>query len=207
MIEYKKRVKERFDELASSYSSNAVNFIRNKRLKSINKYIKKEDKILEIGCGSGNILKLINSKNIYGLDISPKMIEFCKKIISNGNFKIGDAENLPYENNFFDKIIISEILYYLPDLEKAIEEANRVLKKDGFLLITSLNKKYNFVKTLVNLLKIGVHDNISMSYISLKNIKNILKKNFKIEEISPIPFKIIPSDYSLIFFIAAKKEK
>ncbi len=203
---YKEKVKIRFDELSDSYSNNAVSYIRNKRLKSINKYIKKEDKVLEIGCGSGNILKLINSKNIYGLDISPKMIEICKKTIPNGNFIAGDAENLPYEDNFFDKVIISEVLYYLPDLEKALKEVNRVLKKNGLLLITSLNKKYNFVKTLVNILKIGVHDNVSLSYISLNYLKNSLQKNFKIEEISSVPSKIVPPNYSLIFFIAAKKE-
>jgi ubiquinone/menaquinone biosynthesis C-methylase UbiE len=205
MNTYKEKVKERFDELADSYTNNAVSYIRNKRLNLINKHIKKEDKVLEIGCGSGNILKLINSKNIYGLDISPKMIEFCKKTIPHGNFISGDAENLPYEDNFFDKVIISEVLYYLPDLEKAMEEAKRVLKKEGLLLITSLNRKYNFIKTIVNVLKIGVHDNVSMSYISLNNLKNIIQKNFKIEEISPIPLKVVPANYSLIFFIAARK--
>ena len=205
MIQYKEKVRERFDELSDSYSNNAVSYIRNKRLKSINKYIKKEDKILEIGCGSGNILKFVNSKNIYGLDISPKMIEFCKKTIPNGDFTTGDAENLPYEDNFFDKVIISEVLYYLPNIEKALKEAHRVLKKDGLLLITSLNKRYNFVKSVVNTLKIGVHDNVSMSYLSLKNLKNLLEKDFKIKKISSIPLKIIPSDYSLIFFISAEK--
>ncbi len=205
MTEYKEKVKEKFDELADSYSDNAVSFIRNKRLGLINKNIRQEDKVLEIGCGSGNILKFINSKNIYGLDISPKMIEFCKKTMPTGDFTIGDAENLPYKDDFFDKVIISEVLYYLPDLEKAIKEANRVLKKDGLLLITSLNKKYNFVKTLVNVLKIGVHDNVSMPYLSLKKLKNIIEKDFKIKEISPVPLKMIPADYSLIFFISAQK--
>ena len=206
MILYKEKVKERFDELADSYSNNAISYIRDKRLYLINKHIKKEDRVLEIGCGSGNILRFINSKNIYGLDISPKMIDFCKKTIPYGNFTQGDAENLPYENDFFDKVIISEVLYYLPDLEKALEEAKRVLKKDGLLLITSLNKKYNFVKTLVNILKIGVHDNVSMSYISLNNLKNNLEKDFKIGEISSVPIKFMPANYSLIFFISAKKE-
>ena len=206
MTEYKEKVKERFDELADSYSNNAIAYIRDKRLYLINKHIKKEDRVLEIGCGSGNILRFINSKNIYGLDISPKMIYFCKKIMPYGEFTTGDAEDLPYENNFFDKVIISEVLYYLPNLEKALEEAKRVLKSGGLILITSLNKKYNFVKTLVNVLKIGVHDNVSLAFISLNNLKNSLEKGFKIEEISSVPIKFMPANYSLIFFISAKKE-
>ena len=192
--------------MADSYSDNALSYIRDKRLAKINKYIEKEDKVLEIGCGSGNLLKYLNSKNIHGLDISPKMIEFCKKTILYGSFVSGDAESLPYESNSFDKVIISEVLYYLPDIEKALKEANRILKKDGLLLITSLNKKYNFIKTLVNVFKIGVHDNISLPYISLKQLKSYLGKDFKIQEISSVPINFIPSSLSLIFFIAARKQ-
>ena len=204
--EYKEKVRKKFDELAPNYSNNAVDFIKNKRLELIKKYIKKTDKILEIGCGSGNLLKNIDCDNISGLDISHLMIEECKKIMPKGKFLSGDAENLPFKDNSFDKVIISEVLYYLPDLNKAISEAYRVLNKDGFLLITSLNKKYNFVKTLVNVLKIGVHDNISMAYISLRNLKKILlEKSFKIEEIRSIPIKLIPANYSLIFFIRSRK--
>jgi len=206
MNHYKEQVKEKFDELADSYSDNAVSYIRDKRLEKISKYIKKEDRVLEIGCGSGNLLKLLNSKNIYGLDISPKMIEFCKKTIPHGTFISGDAENLPYENNSFDKVIISEVLYYLPDIEKALKEANRVLKKEGLLLITSLNKKYNFIKTLVKVFKIGVHDDVSLPYISLKQLKLLLGKDFKIQEIASVPINFMPSSFSLIFFIAARKQ-
>ena len=207
MKDYKENVKSRFDELAPNYSNQAVDFIKNKRLELIKKNINKSDKILEIGCGSGNLLKNINCDNISGLDISPLMIEECKKIMPKSKFVTGDAENLPFKDNSFDKVIISEVLYYLPDLNKAISEAFRVLKKDGLLLITSLNKKYNFVQTLVKVFRIGVHDNISRSYISLKNLNIILlEKGFKIEEIRSIPIKFMPASYSLIFFIAARKK-
>lgn len=204
-LDYKKKVASRFDELAPIYTNNALGFIKNKRLELIKKYINKTDKILEIGCGSGNLLKELDCDNIYGIDISSGMVNECKKILPKGKFSVGDAENLHFKNNTFDKVIISEVLYYLPDLNKSINEAFRVLKKDGLLLITSLNKKYNFVRTIVNFLKIGVHDNISMSYIDLKYLLNIVKKSFKIEKIESIPVKIIPSNYSLIFFIEARK--
>jgi len=203
--EYKNKVRERFDELAQSYSSSALEFIRDKRLKLIKKHIKKDDKILEIGCGSGNLLRFIECDNIFGIDISENMVKEAKKTISNGTFEIGDAENLPYENDSFDKVLISEVLYYLPDVDKAISETRRVLKKDGLILITTLNKKYNFVKTLVNLFKIGVHDDVSLPYISYKKLKESLEKSFKIEEIKAIPIKYVPAKFSLIFFIVARK--
>src|SRR3989344_1723837 len=205
-MNYKENVKKKFDELAPSYSNNAIDFIKKKRLELIKKDINKNDKIIEIGCGSGNLLKHLECDNISGVDISPLMIEECKKILPKGKFLTGDAEKLQFKDNAFDKVIISEVLYYLLDLNKAISEAFRVLKKDGLLLITSLNKKYNFVRTFVKVLKIGVHDDISMSYISLKKLKKILtEKGFKIEEIKPIPIKMMPANYSLIFFIKAKK--
>ena len=205
MNDYKTVVKNRFDELAPTYSSKAFSFIKNKRVKFIRKFIDKNDKILEVGCGSGNLLRSIECDNISGLDISPGMVKEAKKTCPKGEFVVGDAEKLPFNNNSFDKVIISEVLYYLPNLDKAIHEAFRVLKPNGVLLITSLNKKYNFVRTIVNLFKLGVNDKVSMSYISLKKLKNILEKDFKIEEVASIPIKIIPTNYSLIFFIASRK--
>jgi len=59
---------------------------------------------------------------------------------------------------------------------------------------------------LVKVFKIGVHDDVSLPYISLKQLKLLLGKDFKIQEIASVPINFMPSSFSLIFFIAARKQ-
>ena len=78
------------------------------------KYIKKTDNILDIGCGAGrttiNLYKL-GYKNIIGLDLSTNLIEYAKNYVRENNLDIefvnGDATKLEYEDNIFDVVIFS----------------------------------------------------------------------------------------------------
>lgn len=203
MIMYKEKIRKRFDELASSYSDKSVGFILNKRVGCIKRYNKEDDVVLEIGCGSGNVLWMLKGKR-YGVDISEKMVRAAKNRIE-GGFVNSDAESLPFKDEVFDAIVISEVLYYLKSNEKIIEESFRCLKNDGMLLITSLNKPWRFLNTLANLFRIGVHDNVSLDYPKLEELKLSINKYFEIIDVRGIPFGFLK--ISPIFFIAARKER
>lgn len=74
----------------------------------------KPKRILDVGCGTGNILmKLAKSNNIelYGLDISEKMIDVAKQNLDyDVGLKVGDSEDMPWEDNTFDVIICNASL-------------------------------------------------------------------------------------------------
>ena len=99
--------------------------------------ISKESIILDLASGTGDIVKLLLERalaqNITGSDINPDMLEIAKKKIKNEavNFIIADAICLPFENSTFDFITCTFGIRNFQEIEKAIVEARRVLKKGG----------------------------------------------------------------------------
>lgn len=96
-------------------------------------------KLLDVGCGTGNVLMKLNSNEdlcLYGLDISEKMIETAKKNLGNkAELKVGDSEYMPWEDDSFDVIVCNASFHHYPNPEKVLLEMKRVLKSNGTLII------------------------------------------------------------------------
>ena len=100
--------------------------------------IKKNDVVLDVGSGSGDIASEIIREglptSLYLLDLNREMLEEGKKRLKNNkNIKyfIGNAEKLNFEGNLFDKYVISFCLRNVTDYLLSIKEAYRVLKPGG----------------------------------------------------------------------------
>ena len=98
------------------------------------------DTIIDVGSGTGDLVKLILKENnhisIYSVDLNIDMMNEGKKNFNNEQLKKiqfinANAEKLPFENNFFDKYVISFCLRNITNVEKAIQEAFRILKPGG----------------------------------------------------------------------------
>lgn len=92
-------------------------------------------KVLEAGCGAGAMAKAIKyyrpDLEVYGCDISKKSISIAKKDPSGVNFRYGNIYKLPFENNFFDAVLVFDVLEHLEAPPAALGEIKRVLKKGG----------------------------------------------------------------------------
>ncbi len=100
--------------------------------------VEKNDVILDVGSGSGDIVGEILKKKlfnkIYLLDLNKEMLDQGKYKLKKQNkvsFVLGNAEKLNFKNNFFDKYSISFCLRNVTLLTKSIKEAYRVLKPGG----------------------------------------------------------------------------
>jgi len=130
--------------------------------------IKPGDKVLDVGCGTGNLTltaKLYTgmSGSVYGIDASPEMIEVAqkkaKRMGSETIFEVGLIEQLPYPDATFDIVISRLVIHHLPDDLKrtAFTEILRVLKAGGHLLIADFNPPKNPVLNHVTSALVGSH--------------------------------------------------
>ncbi|MBS3156107.1 class I SAM-dependent methyltransferase [Candidatus Woesearchaeota archaeon] len=121
-----------------------------KKIKLIKKYfkVKKEDKLLDVGCGTGLTTIPWRCKR-YGIDPSKKLLDRARqkdKIL----YKQAYAEGIPYKDNFFDVVISITAIQNFHDIEKALKEIKRV-GKDRFAL--SFLKKSSKKKKIEKLIK------------------------------------------------------
>lgn len=103
-------------------------------------HISNDTKVLDIACGKGTGAVYIAKKygcKVEGIDIDKNLIEQAKKLTKRKgldrqvSFQVGNALELPYQDDEFDVSISQAILVLLPDKKKAILEALRVTKPDG----------------------------------------------------------------------------
>ena len=136
-------------ETRKNYNSIAEEFGRTRRfawneLFPLARYANSGDRILDLGCGNGRLLQIFNDINVdyVGIDNSEKLIEMAKKEYPDRKFQVADALKLPFPDNYFDKVYSVAVFHHIPSVElrsQFLKEAKRVLKPNGFLILTVWN--------------------------------------------------------------------
>jgi ubiquinone/menaquinone biosynthesis C-methylase UbiE len=135
--------------------------------------LKEGEKVLDLGCGNGRWYKVFKEKkaDYFGLDNSEKLIEIAKENFPDAKFFIGDALNLPFQDNFFDKVYSIALFHHIPSDDfriKVLEEAKRVLKPGGILILTCW--KIHRLKEILAFLKYTFLKIIGRSKLDFKDI-------------------------------------
>ena len=114
-------------------------------------------RILEIGYGGGstikNLLALNKNLEIHGIDISKESYRTAQRVHSDSirkgsvQLKIGNVENMPYQNNYFDRIFAIQTHIFWKDIKKSFQEVYRVLSSNSTLIISSENEKIHYHMT------------------------------------------------------------
>lgn len=188
---------------------------------------KKPETILDIATGTGDLVIMMSNtsaKKIIGLDISAGMLEVGKQKIEEKKLShkiemvLGDSENMPYPDNYFDAITVSFGIRNFETLEKGLAEIYRVLKPNGIFVIleTSVPTKFPFkqgytfyTKFILPIIgKIFSKDNNAYGYLSEsaanfpfgETLNNILRK------ISFIECKAMPQTFGVATIYTATKK-
>ncbi len=111
------------------------------QIEIFSKYVDKNMKILDVGCGYGRTLKELYDngyRNLIGIDFSSKMIERANSSYPEISFKISEGNKLYFEDNSIDCVILLAVLTCITnedDQYQLISEIHRILKKGGILYI------------------------------------------------------------------------
>ncbi len=136
--------------------------------------IKYKRPILDVGCGFGEFAGVCFKRKVeVGIDISPRDLIMAKE---GGKYKkllLADTRKLPFPKESFSTVISISVLEHVPDVQLAIKEIFRVLKKDGLLIFTvPTNRLYNC------LFYPGLLEKLNLSFLA-KGYYRLYNKAFK----------------------------
>jgi ubiquinone/menaquinone biosynthesis C-methylase UbiE len=192
-----------------------IRFTEKKRIKAIFKLINvsHQDRVLEIGCGAGNILEKASLGKLFGVDISLFILTKAKrKLDKNACLFQADAQILSCKNQVFTHVICSEVLEHLLDPLAALNEAARILGNQGVAIISVPNElMINQIKGI--LIRFGLfkwlfqrkgdyqdmpermEDEWHLYAFKLEEWLDLFKKFFRVTRIKKIPFFWLPLRY------------
>lgn len=189
------------------YSNNEYGFQPHDKMRfeSMCNYIEARPcKTIDLGCGEGYLSYVISCRRpeaqVYGVDISPYSVTQATKLVPNGVFTVSDVSATPFPDEYFDYATSGETLEHLDDPQKHINEAYRLLKKDGVLILTT-----------------PYLDHVpSVQHVWEFDYKDLEKMCTKFSEVHVFPFagqthtfingvmQYVPGNWSQIFVLARK---
>lgn len=158
----------------------------------LNKFKKKNIKILDCGAGTGLYTKFLYDKgyNIEACDIVPAHVKHIREKCPNIKTVVADARCLPYKDNSYDIVLVAGPLYHLnqKDGEQVIKEAKRITKDNGIIIFDYLAKIHGEMQHIIldNNFIFRQNKNIIdeiFYYYNYEDIRNIMK-NQQLKEIA-----------------------
>jgi len=123
-----------------------------------NRNVKAGSVLADLCCGSGVSIAFLKErcKQIYGIDASVDMIEMCKKRFAKDthvSVYCGDAAQTNLKDNSCDYVLIRMGLHHIKNKQAVINEATRILKKGGKLLVMDKYKRFGILTYVVDIIR------------------------------------------------------
>ncbi len=147
----------------------------------ISRELNNPGKVLDIACGIGEFSVFFNKEGYTGVDLSEAYVKYGTNKYKK-NFVVGDALNLKFEDNSFDSVLISGFFHHLKmeDVEKSLQEASRVLKENGKILLIEDSPSKSFFNKKLQSYDVGA------DIRSMDEYSEVLSKYFEIEKKYPL---------------------
>jgi len=103
-------------------------------------------RVLEVGCGWGELAAWVareTGAEVVAVDLSPHMVELARE--SGVDARVGDVQELPFDDGEFDVAVAAWMLYHVPDLGRGLAELARVLRPGGRLVVTT-NSRFHLLE-------------------------------------------------------------
>jgi len=173
---HKDRLNERIMEYIKFYETPFGQGILRRESTYIRDWLHECNRILDVGCGPGIFEEKLSDLNIVGVDSDPEMVQAAKQKVEN-EFRLANAEELPFPDASFDGIFFVTSLEFIEAYIKAIDEAARVLSRRGRIVALILNPESQYFK---DRLSRGGYIAESVKHTDIKGIKSYLSTKFDI---------------------------
>jgi len=183
-----------YDRLAKGYDQAFApfekRFLSDWRKETLS-YLPETARILEVGAGTGANFKFYPKKSCaVASEISFKMLEIARRKTDNIRIIQADAENLPFAANSFDAAFATLVFCSLPNPEKAFAELQRIVKKDGKIVLLEHirpNGLLGFIFDFLNFFTVALIED----HFNRRTAKLAENAGLKILEINPKAFGIV----------------
>lgn len=162
--------------------------------------LKPGQRVLDLGCGAGWASRLMarmvsggeRPGQVIGLDVADEMVRRARancKNCDNAMFVVGSAQQIPWEENFFEKILSVESFYYYADQERALAELFRVMAPRGELyILINLYRDNPYSLRWVSELKVPVQVRSEQEYIDLLQAHSFEEvRALRVPDLTPTP--------------------
>ena len=147
--------------------------------KQLEKYLQylipSNSSVIEIGCGTGDLLAALNPERGVGIDISPKMVEIAKEKFPHLQFETGDFEDLHIEEKF-DYVVLVETIGHVDDIQSAFKELRKVCKPETRVIIVYYNYLWEPVLKFAEAVGLRMKQPLQ-HWLPLDDISNLLYLN------------------------------
>lgn len=164
-----------FDNLAKARKKRGISAYYWNEITNYSKYFSHEDSsVLEIGCGSGDLLAGIDGKRKVGIDFSEEMIAWAKEKHAQKNieFLVMDANDITL-NEKFDLVIISNLIGFVDDIQNVFEQVKKVSHPNTKIIVQFYNSLWEPVIKFAEL--IGIKKKTPLqNWLNSRDINNLL---------------------------------
>ncbi len=192
-MERQKEIKEWFN---ATYKSRGLNYLR--PLEAYHLFIhlldlKEGEKLLDVACGPGLLLQLAHKKkaNVHGIDISDEGIRIAQKKLPGATLAVGNAEEMPFEDNCFEALTCIASMERFLNLDKALLEFHRVGRENCnyiFMVRNSSRLSWKLIKSTFGIINKKGNQNAK----SLNEWRKIFTQSgFKIERELADPWPLL----------------
>lgn len=150
--------------------------------------IPQDSSVVEIGCGTGEILNAVRPSRGVGIDFSDEMIKIARRKFPSLEFKAEDAEDLKISEKF-DYIILSDLIGSIIDVQSAFVQLKKISTPKTRIIITYYNYLWEPILRLAEVLKLKTPQPLQ-NWLSIYDIENLLYLS---------GFEVIKKGYKLIF--------
>ena len=218
-VQWNEAMAQKYDPDAYHTRSNFfIRWIEKRRVSAIVDFLKTApgEKVLEVGCGAGNVLEQIPAGALFGVDLSTYLLQKSRQRLGSQQVALlqADAQKLPFSTGKFQKVFCTEVLEHVINPGQVIKEIVRVSCEDAIIVISVPNEAMiNRLKNFTRILGLGrillrekktgeeyvppikMTDEWHLHEFDLHYLENLMDNTLQIMTVQAVPHRLLPVRY------------